>query len=166
MARLLFALLVALLWSPASAPAQITGTPSVIDGDTIEVHGQRITLYGIDAPELGQICMAEGEPYACGEAAASALAEHIGTARIACSEKGAERGGEIVAVCQLVRSQCAMREDLSAWLVSQGWALADRRQSLDYVDEEAAARAAGRGLWRGEFAAPWDWRRKEEEDKG
>jgi endonuclease YncB( thermonuclease family) len=30
--------------------ATITGTASVIDGDTIEIHGTRIRLFGIDAP--------------------------------------------------------------------------------------------------------------------
>ena len=43
-------------------------------------------------------------------------------------------------------------------MVSQGHALAYRRYSLKYIEEEEAARAAGRGLWAGEFVAPWDWR--------
>jgi endonuclease YncB( thermonuclease family) len=36
--------------------------------------------------------------------------------------------------------------------------VAYRRYSKDYVDEEAEARAAGNGVWRGEFMLPWKWR--------
>ena len=49
-------------------------------------------------------------------------------------------------------------EDLNAWLVWQGWAVAYRRFSTDYVIHEGAAKKARRGLWRGEFQMPWDWR--------
>ena len=45
------ALTIALTLLATPALADVTGTDSVIDGDTIEVHGQRIRLYGIDAPE-------------------------------------------------------------------------------------------------------------------
>jgi hypothetical protein len=44
-------------------------------------------------------------------------------------------------------------------MVSQGLALAYRRYSADYVDEEAEAQAARRGFWAGEFIPPWKWRR-------
>ncbi len=47
------------------------------------------------------------------------------------------------------------------WLVSNGWALAYRRYSMDYVEEEAAAKAAKQGLWAGEFLEPWLWRRRD-----
>ena len=49
-------------------------------------------------------------------------------------------------------------EFYDAWLVAQGWALAYRQYSQAYVDEEEVARAARRGIWRGNFVAPWDWR--------
>ena len=54
--------------------------------------------------------------------------------------------GRVVALCR------AGGEDLNAWKVEQGWALAHLR------DEERAARAGHRGIWRGEFVPPWDWR--------
>ena len=68
--------LLTLIASPASA--DIAGTASVIDGDTIEIHGQRIRFHGIDAPESRQTCVAGGEEWRCGQEAALALAELIG----------------------------------------------------------------------------------------
>ena len=46
-------------------------------------------------------------------------------------------------------------------MVAQGWALAYRPESLDYVADEEAARRSGRGLWRGDFEAPWVWRARQ-----
>ncbi len=43
------ALTIALCLLATPALADMAGTASVIDGDTIEVHGQRIRLHGIDA---------------------------------------------------------------------------------------------------------------------
>ena len=44
-------------------------------------------------------------------------------------------------------------------MVSQGLALAYRRFSTDYVKDEAGAKRARVGVWRGDFVRPWDWRK-------
>jgi endonuclease YncB( thermonuclease family) len=51
--RLLIALssLALLSLAPAASAADMVGQASIIDGHTIEIHGQRIGLFGIDAPE-------------------------------------------------------------------------------------------------------------------
>ena len=146
-------LIVVMIAFSLDASADVAGQASVIDGDTIEIHGTRIRLHGIDAPESGQICMADGAQWRCGQQAALALDARIGGRPVVCSERDIDRYGRTVGVCN------AGGEDLNAWMVAEGWALAYRKYSTDYVEEEAAAQAAGVGIWRGEFVAPWDWRR-------
>ena len=67
----MYALTLALILIATPALADVTGTASVIDGDTIEVHGQRIRLHGIDAPESRQLCRLDGKSWQCGEVAAN-----------------------------------------------------------------------------------------------
>jgi endonuclease YncB( thermonuclease family) len=72
---------------------------------------------------------------------------------VTCRGDNRDRDGQLIAVCTIGPY------DLAALMVRKGWALADRRYASDYVDEEDEARAARRGLWRGEFVPPWEWTR-------
>ena len=113
-----------------TAIADITGPAKVIDGDTIKVGGAKIRLHGIDAPESAQVCQANDQTYRCGAQATHALTKRIGGRSVSCEERDRDRYGRIVAVCK------AGGEDLNAWLVSEGLALAYRRYSTDYVAQE------------------------------
>ena len=135
------------------AHAEVSGQARVVDGDSLEIGGARIRLFGIDAPERGQSCRSGGQPWICGGLARLRLEEWISGRAVVCEEKDRDRYGRIVAVCR------AGGEDLNAWMVAEGWALAYRRYSEAYADEEARAKAARAGVWRGEFVPPWDWRR-------
>ena len=140
---------------PRRVEPELSGRARVVDGDTLELGAHRIRLHGVDAPESAQTCRTGATRWPCGERATRALSGRIDGRTVACEEKDRDRYGRIVAVCRLGA------EDLNAWLVARGWALAYRRYSSDYVDEEAAAGAARHGIWRGDFVPPWDWRRGE-----
>ena len=76
------AILVLMLLAATPALAdekQIVGVAWVIDGDTVEIHGQRIRLHGIDAPESSQFCVRPtGERWRGGQQGSFALADRIG----------------------------------------------------------------------------------------
>ena len=149
----MLALAILLFASPALA--DVNGPARVIDGDSLEIQGERIRLHGIDAPESRQLCRLNGKPWQCGKDAANALADKIARRPVTCKDLGRDRYKRIIARCTVAG------EDMGAWMVQQGWALAYRRYSLDYTDMEADAQAARRGIWAGEFVKPWEWRRRE-----
>jgi len=137
-------------------PEPIIGVASVIDGDTIEVHGQRIRFNGIDAPESRQYCDdAEGFEYPCGRRSAKALDSFLAASRpVQCTFVTWDRYHRLVGDCR--RSDGA---SAAAWMVEQGQALDWPRYSHGaYAQQQAKAEAAKIGLWVGKFDAPWDWR--------
>ncbi len=88
------------------------------------------------------------------------VADKIARRPVTCEDLGRDRYKRMIARCTVAG------EDLEKWLAANGWALAYRRYSLDYVDEEADARAVRRGLWVSEFVKPWEWRRGKRLDTG
>ena len=71
----------------------------VIDGDTIDIPGQRIRLHGIDTPEAKQTCQRSGVTWLCGAEATKTLKELIGNSDVSCAERDKDRYGRVVAVC-------------------------------------------------------------------
>lgn len=131
------------------------GVPRVVDGDTLVLATVKIRLHGIDAPEKNQSCYHEDrQAWACGMQATSKLSALIGKKEITCEEKGHDRYGRFVAVC------FKDNENINLWMVANGWAVAYRRYSQDYVPAEEAARFARYGIWSGTFEAPEEWRRR------
>lgn len=137
----------------APASGDIVGIASVIDGDTIEIHGRRIRFDGIDAPESSQVCVRGGVKERCGQKSAMFLADAIGRRTVSCSDEGRDRYGRTIGRCYLGD------QDLNAAMVEAGHAVAYRHFSTRYVPEEEKARAAGAGVWGTKFEMPWDWRR-------
>jgi len=155
MIRLMSITAVALLFWPAWAGgADFSGTAVAKDGDDLIIAGRDLRLFGIDAPELGQRCEADGSVYPCGEWARDALAGKIAGASVNCELRDYDaRNVRPVVACRIGT------DDLNAWLVDRGWAVAYRHYSKAYVGNEEAAKGQRRGLWRGAFVMPWDWRR-------
>jgi len=147
--------LVLFLFTTAAFAEPIVGRASVIDGDTIEVQGQRIRLDGIDAPESRQTCTDKttGAEVRCGQQAAFWLSDFIGARPVVCVEGGTDRYKRVLARCNV------QGQDIGAAMVRAGWALAFVRYSRDYVADEAAARASTAGMWQWNFVPPWDWRK-------
>ena len=140
--------LLAILTFACPALAEIAGIARVIDGDTIEIKGQRIRLNCIDAPESKQTCKRDGKERRCGRDATVALHDKIGKKSIRCEGQDEDRYRRIIAMCFIADT------DINEWLVLQGWAVAYTRYSHDYVRAEALAKSKRRGVWAGEFVMP------------
>jgi endonuclease YncB( thermonuclease family) len=132
----------------------LTGQASIINGDTLEIHGTRIRLWGIDAPESTQLCRGEdSEQYKCGAQAANDLDAFIARCPVSCLPISLDRYGRTVATC-LVGGV-----DLGDWLVRNGLALDWPEYSKrKYDDTQREAEQAGRGMWKGSYVEPWLYR--------
>ena len=140
--------------SSNSVIADVVGSARVIDGDTLEISGQRIRIHGIDAPEGRQTCTRGQTIWLCGKKAAKAMIALVRGSEVKCEAIDTDRYGRIVGKC------FANGRDVGEALVMDDLALAYRQYSTDYIQVEASAKAARRGLWAGEFVAPWDWRKE------
>ncbi|WP_247957805.1 thermonuclease family protein [Ensifer sesbaniae] len=141
---------------PAFAEEAIVGRASVIDGDTIEIAGERIRLQGVDAPESWQVCEdGDGLRYRCGREAAMMLDRFLQASRpTRCEFVERDRYQRFVGVC--IRADGV---EANRWLVERGLAVDWARYSGGaYADAQGKARAQALGIWRGAFQLPCEAR--------
>ena len=141
--------------SEARQAEGLSGTAAVIDGDTLSIGATHVRLEGIDAPETAQTCgRAWLGTWACGRAAAEALAKLVSGRRVECEARGHDKYGRVLGVCSVDG------RDINAEMVRQGLAWAFVKYSSSYVEEEKAARALKLGVWQGEAEPAWEFREK------
>ena len=138
-------------FSPAHAQA-VQGSARAVDGDTLEVSGKRVRLFGIDAPEFDQTCQKGGVSWACGKAATEQLSALVVGQQVDCRGTGVDQYGRMLAVCT------AGPEQLNQTMVEQGWAVAYRQYSDDYSAVELHAKSNRLGIWSSTFMLPSDYR--------
>jgi endonuclease YncB( thermonuclease family) len=137
----------ALLWAVAwwcprpSMAAEFTSYAIVREDASMVIQGRVVRLYGIYIPDTGRTCRTFFSPPECGTRAALALEFKTGTHFVTCREVAALSDGSVSAVCW------ADEEDLAAYLIRQGWALAGPDAPFEYVALERIAERRGLGVW-------------------
>ena len=144
---------------------EIIGTPRIVDGDTLHINEYKIRLEGIDAPETRQQCKKERlkisaiigftfyKNYNCGEVSKENLEVKIDRSKIKCILSIKDRYKRYLAKC------FKDKINLNRWMVRNGYAVAYRRYSKEYVSDEDFARENKLGLWQGKFFRPEKWRK-------
>ena len=133
---------------------EISGVPKIIDGDTIKILNKRIRFHGIDTPEKKQFCVKNSKEYRCGKEATNALKKKIDGDLVICKvQDELDRYKRYIGVCFLGDI------DLNKWMVRNGYAVAYRRYSEDYIKDENYAKKNKIGLWSSKFIHPEKWRK-------
>jgi endonuclease YncB( thermonuclease family) len=155
--RCIVAFTLALFTLPVSA-GEIAGKARSIDGDSLEIDGTRIDLFGVDAPELKQTCTSRKKKIKhCGDLSRQMLGSLLKNVTIKCRRQAPDREGAIVATC------FAGPFDINEQMVSSGWAFPVLQETDAYVRAETFAKARNEGMWRGNFTLPWVWRKEQGE---
>ncbi len=151
-----FILLVALhLFLSPISDAGAQEPAEVVSAETLRIGDRLYRLHGVDAPEADQQCWLTSSLYPCGKIASAALMDLVaGSTDVRCEalKSDSANDGEILARC------FSEGYDLSEGMTYTGWAMADPQTGERYRQFQKDAEKAGRGLWRGRFVMPWDWR--------
>ena len=133
-------------------------TAVVRDGDTIQLGDVTYRLDGADAPELDQVCLDDhADPWPCGLDAREQLTRLISGRSVHCDDLGPDKSfkNRHLGICQVDGDTASLNQQL----VQKGLAVSvESAAKLHLKDDAAAAKADNRGLWKGCFAAPQDFR--------
>jgi endonuclease YncB( thermonuclease family) len=125
----------------------------VIDGDTIHIGKLKYRFFGIDAPEIKQICEKDNIKIKCGVIAKNVLENKIGDKIPECIVKDKDRYQRLVAECFVGK------ESLSKFMVKEGYAVAYTQYSKDFIEDEKYAKENKLGIWSMNFQVPSEYRK-------
>ncbi len=134
-------LLVALLDARGVLADEISSYAFVQDDGSLKVSGRTIRLFGIYIPPTAQSCRTFERPVTCAPQAALALDFKIGADFVHCTPRSRNDDGSITALCRVGGN------DLSAYLLERGWALALPDAPFEYAALEKIARNKSLGVW-------------------
>lgn len=155
-------LLILALLRPSETLVTADGTRIyVVDGDSLRIGPSNVRLKGIDAVELRQSCNgADGVQWSCGVEARQALQDVVARGNLLCQANEGDQYGRAIARCSVTGMS-----DVAAELVSAGWAMSgDGARAGNYADQQQRAKSAGKGIWRGTFQRPAEWRKAHPRD--
>ena len=164
MVRLIF-ITILLLISNSLFALEIAGTPKIIDGDTLHINEYKIRFEGIDAPEIKQQCKRDylkvssiigftlRKNYYCGIISKKRLEQKIKNSKIKCISLSKDRYKRHLATCY------KNKINLNKWMVRNGYAVAYKRYSKQYLNDEKYAKENELGIWKGSFLRPEKWRK-------
>ena len=138
----LAAMLIALA-SPLSAVAEydLSSYAFVQHDGSMRLSGEIVRLYGVYIPPTGQTCYEFTRPMQCGSRASLALDFKIGAEFVRCKMQTRNHDGSVTGFCT------ARGEDLSAFMLQRGWAVALPDAPFEYAALEKIARSHGLGVW-------------------
>ena len=165
MAKISLILFITFFFTQMLNGTEISGAPKIIDGDSIHINTKKIRLEGIDAPEIKQYCKKPflkisviisfqlSKTYSCGVISKTKLIDKIGNSKIKCISSSKDRYKRYLATCY------KNGINLNKWMVRNGYAVAYKRYSKDYVRDEEYAKKNKLGMWEGSFIMPEKWRK-------
>ncbi len=134
---------------PGSSPvaAEILHSYAIINDDaTMLVRGKLVRLYGIFVPEDDRLCSRVMRPATCGTRAAVALDLKV-RQFVRCEVVAEYDDRSLGAYCAVGAGRFSDGEDLGAFLIRQGLAMAGPDAPFAYQALERIAAANGRGVW-------------------
>ena len=139
-------LLFLLLWLAPAYPRELYSYARVNDDGSLLISGRVVHLYGIYLPESGNTCETLLRPVECGQRGVLALKFKI-QGFVRCEEVSVNQDRSVNAICRVGSSRSSSGEDLAAYLLRQGWAIALPDAPIEYRFHEKLARRQGAGIW-------------------
>jgi endonuclease YncB( thermonuclease family) len=135
--------------SLATAPLfayEISSSARVNEDGSLRIRGKTIRLYGIHIPQTNHTCTSYRRPPVCNSRAALALDFKI-DGFVRCNILGETGDGDLIGQCRVGSSKFDEGEDLSAYLLEKGWAVALPDAPFEYQTLEKIAQSRKLGVW-------------------